>query len=212
MPGVKECTLCAGKVVFYYRFRNKDYYRCRNCHGVLLDPIFYLTPEAEKDRYDQHKNDPANPGYRKFVTPLVEQVQRKYPPAASGLDYGAGSGPVAAALLEEAGYRISLYDPYYWNDHSLLENSYEFIICCEVIEHFHQPQTEFRKLRSLLKPGGSIFCMTEMITDQLDFEVWYYKNDPTHVFFYHRDSLKWLKTALEFKSLEIIDRAIIFNL
>jgi len=176
-----------------------------------MDPNFYLSPAAEKERYDQHNNDPADPGYRRFVSPLVERVKAAYGTGAAGLDYGAGSGPVISAMLKEAGYRPVLYDPFYWNEPNLLKDHYDFIVCCEVIEHFHRPFDEFKRLRSLLNPGGAIFCMTEVFSDTVDFLNWRYKNDPTHVFFYHQDSLAWIRDNLDFSSLEISGRLIVFQ-
>jgi SAM-dependent methyltransferase len=204
----QPCPLCSGNLEQFTIFRNILYHRCLNCHAVLMDPRFYLSAEAEKERYDQHNNDPADPGYRRFVSPLVEKIKAAYGPEACGLDYGAGSGPVAAALLIEAGYTVKLYDPYYWHDPLLLETSYDFIMAIEVIEHFYQPFNEFKQLRNLLNPGGKLFCMTKIVTGHLDFENWHYKNDPTHVFFYHRDSLSWIKENLGFQSLQISGRII----
>ena len=207
-----KCTLCAADTENLYNFRNRDYHRCLNCHALLMDPRFYLSPAAEKERYDQHNNDPADPGYRRFVSPLVDRIKALCSPDADGIDYGAGSGPVVSTMLKEAGYRPVLYDPFYWNDPGLLNDRYDFVACCEVIEHFHRPFDEFKRLLSLLNPGGSIFCMTETYAETTDFESWHYKNDPTHVFFYHQDSLAWIRDNFGFSSLEISGRLIVFHL
>lgn len=208
MTTCAQCSLCYGDLISYADHRNKLYYKCIKCNAIQMDPRYYLSAEAEKERYDQHNNDPNDPGYRRFVSPLVERVKAAFGPEARGLDYGAGSGPVAATLLSEAGYTIKLYDPYYYKDPSLLETGYDFIMAIEVIEHFYQPFSEFKRLRKLLKPGGKLFCMTKIVTGHLDFENWHYKNDPTHVFFYHRDSLSWIKENLGFQSLQISGRII----
>ena len=208
----QRCSLCSGNLEQFFIFRDILYQRCLNCYALLMDPNFYLSPAAEKERYDQHNNDPADPGYRRFVSPLVERVKAAYGTGAAGLDYGAGSGPVISAMLKEAGYRPVLYDPFYWNEPNLLKDHYDFIVCCEVIEHFHRPFDEFKRLRSLLNPGGAIFCMTEVFSDTVDFLNWRYKNDPTHVFFYHQDSLAWIKGNIGFSSLEISGRLIVFHL
>jgi SAM-dependent methyltransferase len=207
----RRCRLCSGNLEHFTIFRNIAYKRCLNCYALLMDPSFYLSPVAEKERYDQHNNDPFDRGYRKFVTPLVKRVKAAYGTEAKGLDYGAGSGPVVSVMLEEVGYRTALYDPFYWNEPGLLKDHYDFIICCEVIEHFHKPFTEFSRLRSLLKPDGSLFCMSELYAEATDFENWHYKNDPTHVFFYHRDSLAWIRDNIGFSSLEISGRLIVFQ-
>jgi len=207
----KKCKLCFAAIEILTSFRAKCYYRCTHCQSIMMDPAGYLSSEAEKSRYDQHNNDVNDQGYRNFVKPLVETILNKYSPGARGLDYGAGSGPVAAAMLEEKGYRVNLYDPYYWNNKTLLDAKYDYIICCEVIEHFTRPAEEFRLLRSLLCEGGSLVCMTDITSDSLDFEKWYYKNDPTHVFFYHPLALKWIKKEYGFSSLTVEKRLIHFE-
>ncbi len=206
-----KCSLCSAEAGHLTCFREKDYYRCTNCLSVMMDPLNHLSPQEEKKRYDEHNNDVNDSGYRGFVKPLVDTVLSKFDLSAAGLDYGAGSGPVASAILKEKGYRIYPYDPFYWNNKALLKLSYNYIICCEVIEHFANPAKEFKLLRSLLKPGGSLICMTEILSSSLDFEQWYYKNDPTHVFFYHPNALAWIKETHHFTSLGLNDRVIHFQ-
>lgn len=208
MSKAVNCTLCNKRALFFYQFRDKNYYHCIGCYSILLDPAEYLSPADEKERYDEHNNDVDDPGYRQFVKPLVDRVLQKYGSEAIGLDYGAGPGPVSAVLLRERGLKIELYDPFYWNERAVFDKKYDFIICCEVIEHFQAPAKEFKLLRSLLKPNGSLYCMTEIYTDGLDFSRWHYKNDPTHVFFYHRQALGWIKNECGFTKLTTDKRVI----
>jgi len=209
MVGSINCRLCNGRGEYLGLYRDRRYYRCTFCFSVMMDPVYYLPPEEEKHRYDQHNNDVNDPGYRQFAAPLVDKIKQNYGPRVAGLDYGAGSGPVASVLLRENGYHsISLYDPYYHPDRSVLSERYHFVICCEVIEHFHQPAEEFKLLRSLLLPGGSLFCMTELYDEKIDFKNWYYKNDPTHVFFYHHRALRWIEKEYNFNSLHLEKRLI----
>ncbi len=207
----KYCFLCGSEVEFLTCFRDIYYYRCVNCLSAMMDSTAHLSKDAEKSRYDQHNNDVTDQGYRNFVKPLVEIVLDKFSPGARGLDYGAGSGPVAAAMLEEKGYRVNLYDPYYWDNKALLNASYDYIICCEVIEHFSNPAKEFRLLRSILRPQGSLVCMTEILSSDINFEKWYYKNDPTHIFFYSPKALSWIKKEYKFSGLSITKRLIHFE-
>lgn len=93
----------------------------------------------------------------------------------------------------------------------MLKFKYNYIICCEVIEHFHFPQKEFTLLRSLLKPGGILYCMTEIYSEDIDFINWHYKNDPTHVFFYHKDALKWIQEHFRFSEVKKKNRLIEFH-
>jgi cyclopropane fatty-acyl-phospholipid synthase-like methyltransferase len=144
------------------------------------------------------------------VQPIVQAILKAQPKAAVGLDFGAGTGPVIAQMLKKEGYDISLYDPFFYREKEVLNSTYDFIICCEVIEHFHDPATEFALLKKLLKPGGRLFCMTHLLTKKEDFKNWYYKNDFTHVIFYTPKTLQWIQKKVGFKHLSIDNRLIRF--
>jgi SAM-dependent methyltransferase len=150
----------------------------------------------------------ADIGYQEFVKPLITKVCEDFEGSARGLDYGAGTGPVAAMLLEAAGYTMKLYDPFFHNHPEVLKETYNFAICCEVIEHFHQPLKEFRALHTYLLPGGVLYCMTDLIDNQREFEQWHYKNDPTHVVFYSEKTLLWIAREIGFSCCEITERVI----
>ena len=171
----------------------------------MMDPGDYVTSEQEKARYETHNNDVNDPGYQRFVSPIVEQVLSHHTANEKGLDYGAGMGPVITKLLRDRGFNIRTYDPFFKADQAALENTYHYIACCEVAEHFHRPATEFIKLRGLLKPGGRLYCMTERYDHDIDFDTWNYKNDETHVIFYHRVALEWIRKHAGFSRLEIQD-------
>ena len=205
-----NCLLCTAEVSYYYQHQTYHYYRCNNCKSVMMDPKDRLSLDKEKARYDQHNNNVYDPGYRKFVKPLVEEILRNYQVNSKGLDYGSGPGPVAAVMLKEKGLSVNLYDPFYNPDTGVLKNKYDYIICSEVIEHFFCPAREFDTLKALLDKGGSLFCMTELLRDNLDFANWHYKNDPTHVFFYHPEALEWIKKKIGFSHLLVQDRLIHF--
>ena len=116
-------------------------------------------------------------------------------------------------MLKQHGFHVTLYDPFFYPDMSYLSNKYDFIICCEVMEHFHRPQEEFKKLRNLLKPKGILFCKTSIVNNDMSvdsFSKWYYKNDPTHVFFYSPKGLKYIKDTFEFSQLVISENLITF--
>ncbi|MGO1820189.1 MAG: hypothetical protein ACTH0S_10965 [Senegalia sp. (in: firmicutes)] len=60
----------------------------------------------------------------------------------------------------------------------------------------------------MLNIGGSIFCMTSLYDEDIDFKNWYYKNDETHVFFYHKKALEWIKNEFNFSDLAIDEKLI----
>ncbi|HSI70741.1 MAG TPA: class I SAM-dependent methyltransferase [Gillisia sp.] len=177
----------------------------------MLLPEFYVDPIAEKNRYEEHNNDVNDPRYQNFVSPITTAVLADFPATATGLDYGCGTGPVAAVQLQKQGYTVKLFDPFFENHPQNLEQQYDFIICCEVMEHFFYPYEEFKLLAGLLKPGGKLYCKTSIYNDDRDFDSWYYKNDPTHVFLYSPESLEWIKDNLKFSKLQVQPKLIVFE-
>lgn len=206
-----KCTLCKAKTTGFFRKEDREYLRCQNCKAVLLHTRDYLSANSEKERYLEHNNDVGDPGYQNFVGPITSRVQRDFSTASRGLDYGCGTGPVAASLLQKQAYKIDLYDPYFEKHPAVLEETYDFIICCEVMEHFHRPFQEFKRLYKLLNPGGKLYCKTSVFYESIDFNRWYYKNDPTHVFFYSEESLEWIRGNVGFENLEIAPKLIVFE-
>ncbi len=178
---------------------------------MFLEPELRPNPEEEKLRYLHHENDVNDLGYQKFSSPITSAVLRDFTPSDKGLDFGAGTGPVIAKLLTDKQFNISLYDPFFHPEAELLEQRYDYIVCCEVIEHFYSPSKEFALLKRLLKPGGKLYCMTDLYHEEVKFKSWYYKNDPTHVFFYHLQSLEHIKNKFEFSKLSIEGRLITYS-
>ena len=206
-----NCRLCNEKTIDFGKFQDREFVQCVVCQSVQVLPDYYLSVEAEKARYLLHDNDIRDPGYLDFVQPLLQKIKSEQNPQASGLDYGCGTGPIIAAELEKAGFNISLYDPYFKNDTELLRRHYEFIICCEVMEHFQNPNSSFSKLSSLLQPDGKLYCKTALYNSAINFKNWHYKNDSTHVFFYTEKSLKWIAEHLNFSLVTINPEVIIFT-
>lgn len=205
------CPLCEGVGVAYEQYCGISYFMCSVCSGIYMSRACRLDAHAEEKRYLEHNNDVADQRYQDFVSPITNGVTTHFPNSAVGLDFGAGTGPVIAKILRDQGYSLHLYDPFFHNDRNALTIQYDFIACCEVIEHFHNPRDEFALLKKLLLPGGKLFCMTDMFSDDRDFRSWYYKNDPTHVFFYQVKTMAWIKSYFGFSEVMIDKRLILFS-
>lgn len=205
------CTLCQSETVYIDTIAKKEYFRCLNCHSIQMNPGNYVSYEEEKSIYEEHNNDVNDIRYQRFVSPIVENVLLNFNKSHLGLDFGAGTGPVITKMLNDEGYILEKYDPFFWNNEKVLKKKYDYIVCCEVIEHFHSPFKEFKLLKSLLNENGMLFLKTEIYNDNIVFKDWYYKNDSTHVFFYHEDSFKWIKDKLNFSSLKIDNRLITYT-
>jgi SAM-dependent methyltransferase len=168
----------------------REYWRCEACEATFLDPSQRLPAQAERAHYLTHRNDPDDEGYRAFLSRLADPLLERLEPEREGLDYGCGPGPALAAMLREAGHRVSLFDPFFAPDEVVLAASYDFITCTEAAEHFHDPGAEFARLDGLLRPGGWLGIMTCFQTDDARFAAWRYRADPTHVVFYREATMR----------------------
>ena len=207
---LESCPLCDGKKYFYGQYQKRSYFRCEKCNSISLENSDYPAPEEEKKRYTEHNNDIKDIRYQSFVRPIVSAITNDFEEQHKGLDYGAGTGPVITKLLTDCSYNIKPYDPFFYNYPDYLKEKYDYIVCCEVIEHFHKPYNEFNKLKKMLNEKGRLYCKTELFREDVDFEKWYYKNDFTHAFFYTEKSIHWIKKKLDFKEVTIKNRLITF--
>lgn len=187
------CVICEGGTAGVRAgLSGGGYLQCGRCHGTFIARDRLPSRRVEREQYGLHENDPDDARYRAFVGRLVAPLLQRLENGARGLDYGCGPGPAGAAMLTQAGHRVTLYDPIFAPDDHVLEQRYDFVFCCEVAEHFHQPAPEFRKLGGLLEPGGILAVMTAMEYPETDFDTWHYRRDPTHVVFYRPDTMMHL--------------------
>ncbi|KAA1172055.1 class I SAM-dependent methyltransferase [Marinobacter salinexigens] len=162
----------------------QDYLRCGYCEATVMSEVGRLSEAEERAVYDLHENTADDPGYRRFLARLSDPLLKRLAHGADGLDFGCGPGPALAQMLADSGMNMSLYDPFFYPDASVLERQYDFITCTEVVEHLYQPAEVFQAFDRLLLPGGWLGVMTCFQTDDSRFANWHYRRDPTHVVFY----------------------------
>ncbi len=204
------CPLCNNVGTVFYRYKKLLYYRCDNCYGIFIDKKLLPDRETEMLRYKQHNNNVEDDGYQKFVSPITSAIMRDFTKNHKGLDFGAGTGPIISKTLKDTDYLIKQYDPFFHNYTNLLQDKYDYIACCEVIEHFHDPKKEFSLLKKLLLKNGSLYCMTNIYDESINFHKWDYKNDPTHVFIYYKKTIHWIKEEYGFSNVKIEGRLITY--
>ena len=190
---------------------DEEYYNCPVCLAWVKDNALYLTPEEERLRYQTHNNDITDPRYRKFTSPISNFILENFAMHHEGLDFGSGTGPVISGVLQEEGYNVVQYDPYFANDLKLLEKQYDYIFACEVVEHFYNPAKEFEKLFAMLKASGKLVLMTHLYDDSIEFKTWYYRKDPTHVFIYRRETFEYISEKFGFDSPDIKERLVVLS-
>lgn len=208
---IEICLLCNSTATVFCKKPNHLFYKCENCQGIFRPKHTFLNSNLEKTHYEKHNNDVNDERYQNFVSPIVHAILNDFTPSDKGLDFGSGTGPVISKMLRDRVYQVENYDLYFENEPELLARKYNYISCCEVMEHFHEPLKEFQLLHSMLLPNGKLYCKTEVFRSQNSFENWYYKNDLTHVFIYQEATLNWIQKNLLFKKISIYDKLIVFD-
>lgn len=117
------CLLCfSASINNFCQDRFRSYFHCGNCGFIFADPEKFLSPAEEKTRYDTHRNNLYDSGYRQFlfrlVTPLSIRLGNR---PLEGLDFGSGPGPALSIIMREKGYQIATYDPYYADNPEVLK-------------------------------------------------------------------------------------------
>ena len=187
------CPLCGDTgTQLFHQDRLRDFLRCLNCSLVYVPSEYHLISADEKKRYDLHRNDPSDVGYRQFLNKLVSALAPLLPAGGRGLDYGSGPGPTLSKLFTDLDFSMQIFDPFYANDQTRLHDTYDFITCTETIEHFNNPKQEWELLLKLVRRRGWIGIMTSLLESPISFSSWYYKNDLTHICFYSQETFNWL--------------------
>ena len=194
------CPLCQNISTPFYK---DEFYECVCCGGIFRPKEKLLDEEKEKERYESHTNDSDDLGYQNFVSPITNSILAEYKKDDIGLDFGCGKDSPIIKVLRQNEYKIFEYDPYFFDDKKLLQQKYDYIACCEVIEHFYNPKKEFELLKSLLKKDATLYLMTGIYRDNIDFSKWWYKNDLTHVFIFREKTFKWIKKEFGFENMRI---------
>ncbi len=192
-----RCPLCDAESPEFHQDRFRRYDRCPNCRLVFVPPEFHLSANEERAVYELHENSPDDAGYRRFLSRAAGAVTERTAPGANGLDFGSGPGPTLSVMLAEAGYSVSIYDPFFAPDQSVLDRTYDFVTATEVVEHLRHPAQTITTMWRCVGAGGILAIMTKRVIDQEAFSRWHYKNDETHICFFSTDTFSWLGRRLD---------------
>jgi hypothetical protein len=188
-----ECPLCHSQAVDEWeKVHQRDYFLCRVCRLVFVSPRFHLSPTQERARYEEHLNHPYDRRYRSFLDKLALPLMPYLKVGMSGLDYGSGPGPTLSLMLEERGFAMRNYDPFFTPEKSVLSLEYDFITCSEAAEHFYNPRQDFLCFERMLRPQGWLGIMTQFYDGRTRLSSWRYTIDPTHVCFYQVETMRWI--------------------
>ena len=195
------CNVCKNnELASFTKVDNLIYWRCQVCEAILLDPNHYVSSAKEKKHYLKHNNKIDENGYKNFLLKLINPIRNKICADDIGLDYGCGYAPALAYILKQDGINIELYDPFFFPNKSVFLRKFNFITCTEVIEHFFNPNREFKKIDSILARNSFLAVMTTFIPENEKFEDWYYRRDPTHVVFYNEKTFEIIASQRKWKT------------
>jgi hypothetical protein len=194
----QTCPLCLSmRLETLFSLAQRNYIECQECDLLFTHPACLLGADGEKERYAQHNNGGGDGGYRSHLERLIIPLGQKLKCGMRGLDYGCGPQGVLHKMLEESGYRMTSYDPFFGPPLSELFSPYDFITCTEVAEHFAAPLVEFTKIVGLVKSGGWIGVLTMFREAERRSHSWWYLRDATHRCFYSKRTFELLCTTLK---------------
>lgn len=209
-----NCPLCQGKnTEFYSEAPYGSFHTCLDCHLKFRVREALLSPEDERSRYEFHENSPNDIGYRKFLSQLLDPISKHLNPKMKGLDFGCGPGPTISVMLDEQNISCENYDPYFAKNPLLLDQTYDFVICTEAIEHFYEPHKEMSIIQDIVKKNGIIGFMTKFYEEKScgPISKWHYINDDTHVSIFTFNTLEYLGNKFDWKILERNHQMVIFK-
>ena len=203
------CPLCKSQnTTHYLRDSFREYLICTDCSLVFVPKTFHLSEKEEKQRYDLHRNDPADPRYRAFLSRICNPMKARLLKRARGLDFGCGPRPTLSLMFQAHGHTVDIYDKFYAHNPEVFQRKYDFVTATEVVEHLKNPQHELQRLYHIIEPGGILGIMTKLVIDKSAFENWHYKRDPTHICFFSKPTFEWLgktwQSEIEFIGTDVI--------
>ena len=185
------CTVCkSSNIDFFLKSGKLLYWGCNVCGSKFLDSKNHVSNSDEKKHYLKHNNSITDLNYKKFLLKLIEPVKDKISTSDIGLDYGCGFAPALANIFKSYGFKVELYDPFFFPNKDVLLKKYKFITCSEVVEHFCNAYDDFNKINKLLDNNSWLGVMTTFLPKDELFENWYYRRDPTHVVFYKKKTFQ----------------------
>lgn len=206
-----HCPLCQATGEIFFKKKIVHYFQCKQCELTFLDSQFFLTPEVEKERYSHHNNDLAIAGYRNFLTQAFSPILPYLKPGMIGLDYGSGPVPNGEILLRELGHHCKSFDLHFTGNEALAPNSYDYLILCEVIEHFKDLKNDLSLALNFLKPQGYLYIHTAFLKDNESFPQWYYHHDQTHVIFFKEKTFLSLREIFDLELISISMNSVILK-
>lgn len=224
---VKKCDYCEGSAQNWCG-ENTGFLECGKCGLVYRNPMptevqlsnmyseYYSSENIAGENTHMVSSDLSTIQQANYIKNLVS-------PSAKVLDFGAGTGELAARL-KAAGLRVDgveysedaanvAYQRHGIKFHTSLDQlndkkgQFDLITGIEVIEHLSNPDKILTELFSLLKPGGGIYLTTPNrngLQGRLKKCQWREAMKPFHLILFNYSSLKHLLIKNGFKSVRYL--------
>ena len=112
---MNTCKVCkSSDLNLFLKYRKLVYWECKTCEAKFLEPKNYVSSSYEKKHYLKHDNSITNINYTNFLLRLALPMKDKISTNDIGLDYGCGFAPALANILKSFGFKVELYDPFFF--------------------------------------------------------------------------------------------------
>ena len=155
-----------------------------------------------------HENSISNKGYITYLNKIIKNTVNPFLNQGSRiLDFGCGSEQTWADLLIDEGYTVTSFDPYFDSGKEWMSQNFDAITAIEVFEHLSSPSLELNTLTKCLSPGGYLIIRSMLHNNSwIDFSNWWYKDDPTHISFYSKDTINYICKEWKYELVQIKDQ------
>ncbi|NMA74665.1 MAG: class I SAM-dependent methyltransferase, partial [Bacteroidales bacterium] len=132
----EECKLC-GSDTKRIDHPTIAYRSCPNCEFVFKEDKYLVSKDEELEIYNTHNNSIEDPRCLEFFYNFLNTAVFPYASTGKeGLDFGSGSSPVLAKILEtNHNYKMHIYDLFYSPEKVYKGKKYDLITSTEVVEH-----------------------------------------------------------------------------
>lgn len=214
---MKFCIFCNQPHIEHFIVKSgKKYWYCRHCKGFFMDIFEQLPKDEQKKRYLLHDNSLQNKGYKEYLDKIIkksadyyQRYDKKYKNLIHIFDFGSGPIPALTQLLAQKKYFtenicVKHWDPLFFAYDTGFKTGADIIFCIEVVEHFENPQKDFKKLADVGAKNSIFFIKTQPAPSSIQqFTTWWYKEDATHVAFYSQQALVYCAKNAGLELLEL---------
>ncbi len=210
-------TKPAGEAVGRRTGRTFHLQRCMVCGFLFVnDPWTDYASIYDDAYYRGEGSDPRVDYAREFESPRecvrhyewrgLERIARHfYPAGGKWLDFGCGTGGLVRFVRASGRFEVMGHDTGPWAEKArqaglpiLTEaeldahaGTFDFVTSIEVLEHLVDPVRALKRMRAMLKPGGTLFFTTGSTEDApADIRKWSYLQPEIHVSYFNHPSMK----------------------